>query len=907
MVGIVVVSHSAELASGVVALAREMAGPSLRLEAAGGFEEEGALGTDAGRVLEAVQRAMSADGVLVLMDLGSALMSAEFAVEMLGDDAGGPVRLSGAPLVEGAVAAAVAAAGGASLDEVAAEARGALAMKAAQVSEEGGGKDAGGKDASGEAVGGEDAGGEDAGGKAVGGEEAGPDAPASAPSTPDARAELAVRNEIGLHARPAARFVETARGFDADVRVAKDGGDPVSARSLTGLVSLGARLGDTLVVTASGPGAADAVAALEALAAEGFGDGVGAGAGVRSSAAGARGGSSAADPVEISNTCREKSRAPVSPPAAGDVLSGVAASAGIAIGPARSIVAAVGDDPPPARAAGDAAAERALLDDALVAARTAIEHDRGVIAGRAGAAEAEIFDAHLALLDDDALLEPARAAIDGGQPAETAWYHATEHVAAVYRALPEPLLAERATDVVDVGRRVLAELAAAGNVWPPGGAKSSQPSGASGFAPPPAGDDAPPAIVIADELTPADAAGLDPERVLGIVTARGSATAHAAILARALGLPAVVGLGDAVLGIADATTLLLDGEAGTVTVDPDPALIAAAQQRGERDRAAHQAAQARAHEPAVTTDGTRIEVFANLGSTADAHRAVAAGAEGVGLLRTEFLFLDRATLPGEDEQTEQLTEIATALDGRPLIVRTLDAGADKPLPALPMAPEQNPFLGVRGIRLSLAKPELLATQLRAALRVAAAGHPLKLMLPMIATLDEITATKELLQQARLQTGIDAPIELGIMVEIPAAALTAGRLAPHVDFFSIGTNDLTQYTMAAERGDARLAELLDGPQPAVLRLVHETVRAATAHGRWVGVCGELAGDPAAAVLLAGLGVTELSMAPGLIAAVKQALRSVSLADAREAAHAALEAESADAARALARALLEATVS
>jgi multiphosphoryl transfer protein len=958
MVGIVVVSHSAELASGVVALAREMAGPSLALEAAGGFDNgdptHPALGTDAGRVLEAVQRAMSADGVLVLMDLGSALMSAEFAVEMLGDDAGGPVRLSGAPLVEGAVAAAVAAAGGASLDEVAAEARGALAMKAAQVSEEGGGEDASGEavdgedasgeDASGEDASGEDASGEDASGEAVDGEDAGPDAPASAPSTADARAELAVRNEIGLHARPAARFVALARGFDADVRVAKDGGDPVSARSLTGLVSLGARLGDTLVVTASGPAAADAVAALEQLAGEGFGDGVSAAplpAADRGSAT-ATGPSSTATPARDWSNSRDIDDFSTTSPKSGDVLTGVAASAGVAIGPSRRLDAGaegVGGgrhvSPPPARAAGDPAHERALLDDALAAARTAIEHDRGVIAGRAGAAEAEIFDAHLALLDDDALLEPTRAAIDGGQAAETAWYHATEHVAAVYRALPEPLLAERATDVIDVGRRVMAALARAagtagrdpgaaaadtadatpGNVWPRGEAKSSRRPGAgepdadAGRPTSPTGDASAlsPAIVIADELTPADAAGLDPERVLGIVTARGSATAHAAILARALGLPAVVGLGDTVLGIADATTLLLDGEAGTVTVDPDAALIAAATQRGERDRAAHQAAQARAHEPAVTTDGTRIEVFANLGSTADAHRAVDAGAEGVGLLRTEFLFLDRATLPGEDEQTEQLTEIATALEGRPLIVRTLDAGADKPLPALPMAPEQNPFLGVRGIRLSLAKPEVLATQLRAALRVAAAGHLLKLMLPMVATLDEITAATELLQQARLQTGIEAPIELGIMVEIPAAALTAARLAPHVDFFSIGTNDLTQYTMAAERGNARLAELLDGPQPAVLRLVHETVRAATAHGRWVGVCGELAGDPAAAVLLAGLGVTELSMAPGLIAAVKQALRAVSLADAREVAHAALEAESADAARALARALLEATVS
>jgi phosphoenolpyruvate-protein kinase (PTS system EI component) len=301
-------------------------------------------------------------------------------------------------------------------------------------------------------------------------------------------------------------------------------------------------------------------------------------------------------------------------------------------------------------------------------------------------------------------------------------------------------------------------------------------------------------------------------------------------------------------------------------------------------------------------DGTVIEVFANLGGAGQASSALEMGADGVGLLRTEFLFLERNTLPDEEEQAAQLTEIATALGGRPLIVRTLDAGADKPLPALPMAPEQNPFLGVRGIRLGLQRPDVVSTQLRAALRVAAAGHPLKLMLPMVATLDEIEATRELLETARSDTGVETPIELGIMVEVPAAALTAARLATHVDFFSVGTNDLTQYTMAAERGDARLASLLDGPQPAVLRLIGETVRAATAAGRWVGVCGELAGDPAAAVLLAGLGVTELSMSPGLIAGVKQALRQVSLADAREVAGAALDADSAIAARALADALL-----
>ena len=436
--------------------------------------------------------------------------------------------------------------------------------------------------------------------------------------------------------------------------------------------------------------------------------------------------------------------------------------------------------------------------------------------------------------------------------------------------------------MLDVGRRVVDAITGAEGAGDGGSASAS-------------------GIVVADELTPADAAGLDPERVLAIATARGSTTAHAAILARALGLPAVVGLGSGVLQVADGTTLLLDGEAGTVMVDPPADMVSDAQERRERDETRRAAARERAGEPAVTRDGERIEVFANLGTGSDAARAVKLGAEGVGLLRTEFLFLGRDALPGEDEQAQTLREIAQALDGRPLIVRTLDAGADKPLPALPMPPEDNPFLGVRGIRLALARPDVLATQFRAILRVAA-EHPVKTMLPMVATLAEITAARELLDQARADTGIDAPMELGIMVEVPAAALGAARLAAHVDFFSLGTNDLTQYTMAAERGDARLAALLAGPQPAVLRLVAATVAGAAAHGRWVGVCGELAGDPAAAVLLAGLGVTELSMAAALVPEVKAALREVSLADARAAAQAALETDDADAARGLALQLL-----
>jgi len=834
VVGIVVVSHSDALAQGVVTLAREMGPDPPPLEAAGGTDEPGVLGTDAERVRAAIERAMSDDGVLVLMDLGSALMSAEFAVELL-EDAPGRVLLSEAPLVEGAVAATVAASGGASLEEVAAEARGALAMKSSQL----GVSDAAPVD--------------------------------EAPPAPPGGAEtvLEVRNAIGLHARPAARFVETVRRFDADVRVAKaPDGRPVKATSLTNVVALGARFGDTLTVSASGPQADEALLALAQLADEGFGDGV---------AAGPRPAGSPTGPVALPAARRAAAlAAEIAPPVSGDVLRGVPASTGLAVGPVHHLHGVPG--PPPERAAQAPDRERQRLEQGIADARLAIARDREVVAARAGEAEAAIFDAHLALLDDEAMLEPAQQAIDGGATAERAWHDAAEQVAQLYRGLDEPLLQERAADVLDVGRRVV-------------GALTGEPQSAAHTT----------GIVIAGELTPGDAATLDPAHVTGIATAHGTATAHAAILARALGLPAVVGLGDAVLGITEGTTVLIDGEAGTLQIDPPQEVLHDAVERRGRAEQRRASARERAHETGATADGTRIEVFANLGKAGEAAQAVELGAEGVGLLRTEFLFLDRAELPGEEEQAATLRQIAVALDGRPLVVRTLDAGADKPLPALPMPPEANPFLGVRGIRLGLERRDVLATQLRAILRVAA-EHPLKVMLPMVATLDEILAARSELDRARADTGVDAALEFGIMVEVPAAALAAARLAEHVDFFSLGTNDLTQYTMAAERGDERLAPLLTGPQPAVLRLVKATVDGATAHGRWVGVCGELAGDPAAGVLLAGLGVTELSMAPALVPEAKAALRGVSMQDARDAAGQALEVDTAAAARALGAGLL-----
>jgi phosphocarrier protein FPr len=601
---------------------------------------------------------------------------------------------------------------------------------------------------------------------------------------------------------------------------------------------LGVHRGDEIRVLARGPEAAAALDAVRALAAANWGDEDTPDAPASQRAGDGVAGREGRD-VEEGQTLGGK-------PEAGARLVGVAASPGIAIGPARRLRApepVVADEP-----AGSVEEERERLDAARAAVRRELEAARAAVAERGGASEAEIFDAHALLLDDDALLAPATAAIAGGAGAARAWQSAAAAAAASFRALEDPYLRERAVDVEDVGRRVLGHLA--------------------GISVAPVLDE--PGVVLADELTPGEAAALDADRAYAIATARGGATGHAAILARALGIPAVVGLGASLLEIEDGTPLILDGEQGTVEIDPDPATIAAREERRRAENAARAAALERAGEPGALRDGRRVEVVANIGSAAEVRKAVEQGAEGVGLLRTEFLFLDRADPPSEDEQVAVLTEIAEALDGRPLIVRTLDAGADKPLPFLRQAPEANPFLGLRGIRLSLAEPELFRTQLRAVLRVAAA-HPLKLMFPMVATVEELRAARAHLDAERAALGSTAELEVGVMVEVPALALGAAQVAPEVDFFSIGTNDLAQYTMAAERGNAALAPLLDAARGPVLGLIAAVVEAADAHGRWVGVCGELAGDPEAAVALVGVGVRELSMAAGRIPAVKAALR------------------------------------
>ena len=410
----------------------------------------------------------------------------------------------------------------------------------------------------------------------------------------------------------------------------------------------------------------------------------------------------------------------------------------------------------------------------------------------------------------------------------------------------------------------------------------------------------PEGVVVAADLSPADAQSLDALTVVAVATAAGAPLSHAAILARSLGIPVVTGLGPDVLALPDGAFVLVDGDAGTLHVSPPPALVEAATARRQDARRRLDAARSLALEPACTLDGRTVPVLANVGSPGEAKVAVDEGADGVGMLRTEFAFLGRAEPPDEQEQYDAYRGVADAVGDRPLVVRTLDLGAD--IPTWGGAAEANPALGNRGLRFTLAAPELFRTQLRAIARLAE-RRPLQVMFPMVTTVDEVRAARACLDA--VTTAPPGAIEIGITVEVPAAALTAEAFAPLVDFFAVGTNDLTQYTLAVDRANAAVAGLADGLLPGVLRLVRAVTAAGEAHGRAVEVVGELGCDPLAIPVLLGLGVSALSVRPNAVATTKQAVRAVSLDDARRLAEAALETESATAVRLLCRRALETT--
>ena len=641
----------------------------------------------------------------------------------------------------------------------------------------------------------------------------------------------------GLHARPAARLVATLKTYAATAQFEAHGRS-ADGRSMVAIMALGVRHGDTLAIRASGADGAAAADALAALITSGMG---------------------------------EEAAAPVAPVVAATVarstlISAVRASPGLAIGTVVHLAASGitvpehGDSP---------AAERLALDRALSALTAQLNSVTG--------ASSAIAAAHAALLDDPALTEAARAAFDAGAPAGRAWQAATAGCAALLRATGDPLLIERIADLADLEHQLLALL---------------YPDIAA--APPPR---LPPgAVVIAGELLPSQFMALDRDRLAGIATAGGGPTSHVAILAAAAGVPMLVAGGTALLDVPEGRTVILDADAGWLDSDPGTASLAQAEERlaGQRRRRSTETAAAQAE--CRMADGTRIEVFANLSSVDEAARAVDHGAEGCGLLRTEFLFLERDSAPSEDEQAAAYAAIAATLGDRPLIVRTLDIGGDKPVAYLPFTVEDNPALGGRGVRFSLARPDLLDSQLRAILR-AVPGDQCRIMVPMVIAPSELAAVSAALDRAMVATGRSHRPQLGVMVETPAAALLAHALAVDADFLSIGSNDLTQYALAADRGNPATAALIDPLNPAVLRLIALAAEGAAAHGRWLGVCGGVASDPAAAAILIGLGVTELSAAPAAIPAVKARVRTLRLAECRALAARALACASADEVRAL----------
>lgn len=828
MVNLVIVSHSRKLAEGVAELARQMSAPEVKIAVAAGIGEARAeIGTDAIEILEAIQETYTTDGVLVLMDLGSALLSAEMAIELLEPEWLSNIAICPAPLVEGAVAASVQASLGSDLKTVCIEAMGSLKPKIEQL---------------------------------------GPQEGVVIPSNTEPALEgqesvtLTLINPHGLHARPAAQFVKLAASFNADIHVLNlaKGKGPVSAKSLNSLATLGAVGGNQIQISAVGPESKKALEGLSELVTAGFYEMD----------------ENAVTEPEPFPTVGQTTALPPDERA----YPGVRVSDGIALGPLAcfqkqvpEITEYLIDDPE---------AEWERFTTALTAVKKAIREHRDELEKRIGKKEAAIFDAHLLILEDPEMIASVRLDIfDNRKNAALAWQDCIDQVVESYEALEDDYLKQRAVDVRSVGDQVLMELA---------GEKTTIRIESDG-----------PVILFAEELTPFETSQLDLKKVVGIATVMGGPTSHSAILARSLGIPALTGVDKEINGVSNGTPVVLDGFNGLLWVEPPEEVWQESQQKREQWLAKRIELQKFSAAPAVMRDKRQIEVVANIGTVADARSAIANGAEGVGLLRTEFLYLSRETAPTEQEQFELLCEIGQAMKDRPIIVRTLDVGGDKELPYIHLPKEANPFLGIRAIRLSLREKDLFQTQLRAILR-AGTDYQYRIMFPMIANLAELQLAKEQLELAHSALNAEGvnhrwPMETGIMVEIPSAAILSNALTPFVDFFSIGTNDLTQYTLAAERGNPDLAGYADGLHPAVLNLIRAVVDNAHKEGKWVGICGELAGNLEAIPILIGLGVDELSMNPTVIPEAKALIRKLDMEQITPLAENALAATSAETVR------------
>lgn len=653
--------------------------------------------------------------------------------------------------------------------------------------------------------------------------------------------ELVIQNQTGLHARPAKVLVNLAKQFKSNISV-QHGAKKANAKSMVSVLTLGAGRGSNITLIVDGADEDQALADIEAAIRAGLGD------------------EDHGTPVEVRQAPVEKEAPTALQPTVEvlepGVIKGVGAAPGIAVGPIFHFQHAELEI--------DKAEPVMSLDEALKCAKEQLTALHQQMTDKKLGAEAAIFEAHRELLDDPELLQSVDAHVKAGQSTLKAWQSGIAEQAAAIAALNDPLLAARADDLRDVGKRVLRLMLGVSEK------ATSMPTT--------------PVVIAARELSPSDTASFKSELVLGFGVVEGGPTSHIAILARALGLPAIVGVDESMLEIEEKTPVILNGNDGTLTVNPAPDVLDRAKQSQKRYLEYRRFAQEQASLPAITQDGIRVDVTANAGSIADAAEALHMGADGIGLLRTEFLFLERTTKPTEDEQFAVYNAVAETMKSLPVIVRTLDIGGDKPLAYIQMKPELNPFLGERGIRLCLNRPELFKEQLRAILRAAPSGN-LKIMFPMVSDIVELRQARAIIEELCRELNMP-PVQIGIMIEVPSAALMADVFAPEIDFFSIGTNDLTQYTLAMDRGNSALASKHDGLHPAVLRLIAMTIDAAHKYGKRADICGELGSDAAAIPILLGLGMDELSVSIPSVPTVKAHVRSLKIEDWRDLARAAL---------------------
>lgn len=650
----------------------------------------------------------------------------------------------------------------------------------------------------------------------------------------------------GIHARPAAEIVRIARGAEGSVYLAINN-QQVDATSISALLTLGVKLGEDVNIIAHGARAQQTLLELAQYL---------------------------TTPAPHEKKHVVTTQTTIQRSLSSTELTGIAAANGIAVGPIhkrdapRSDVPAIHirDSFEP-----DTGLER--LDVALASVIRQLQQRSETASGPAR----DIALTHVALLQDEELLADARRLIAEGRDPASAWQQVCTAQIELLEQRTNVRISERAADMRDIQFQVLHALSGA-----PAKSGDTLPEGRW--------------ILVAEELLPSEFMSLDLSRVAGICTSRGGATSHVAILAASSAIPMLVAVGNDVLALERGTQVILDTERGVLDTAPTDAAIEEALTRASVRAAVILAERSEALSDCVMADATRIEVFANLTSLSDAHAAVSLGAEGCGLLRTEFLFSDRDSAPDEEEQTSAYSAIAQALASRPLIIRTLDVGGDKPIPYLPFPHEDNPALGLRGIRFSLANEDMLRTQLRAILR----GVPLAqchIMLPMVVEPDEVRLVRGILEYEAAGLGMSSVPPLGVMIETPAAAMLADQISKFADFMSVGSNDLTQYTLAMDRGNPQLASRLDPLHPAVIRLIARAAQGAAVHDRWFGICGSMASDPKAAALLVGLGVVELSVPPAAVPSIKSRLRTLTLSECQKAAQLALEASSPSAVQAI----------